>query len=278
MEPKTYRLLALDLDGTLLNSQKELSPRNRRALEKAHEKGVLIVPTTGRFYGGMPQVIRELPFVRYCITINGAQVMDLWENKVLYRAEIPCAQAVEIMSWLDGYPALYDCYQQNESFMTARLREQAMETIEDIHFRNMVRDLRQPVPELKAFLLERGRDLQKIQFFIQDQPLRRWLMEELPRRFADLSVTSSVRENVEINHKDAHKGAALTALAKYLGFGKEAVIAFGDGENDISMLREAGLGVAMENACPQALAAADYITASCDEDGVAQAMEKFILN
>ena len=87
---KPVGIIALDLDGTLLNSDKELSPGNRAALERAAEAGYEIVPTTGRFYGGMPQVIRELPFVRYVITINGAEVADRRTGEVMYRAEIPC--------------------------------------------------------------------------------------------------------------------------------------------------------------------------------------------
>ncbi len=275
MEKREIRLIALDLDGTLLTSDKRLSEGNLRALQKAHEQGIHIVPTTGRFYGGMPECIRKLPFVRYCVTINGAEVVDLQENRVIYSATIPCKQAVEIMAKLDDYPALYDCYQENESFMTATLRERALNTIQDIHFRNMVRDLRQPVEELKAFLTERGRPVQKIQFFIHKPEIRTYLMENLPLWFPHTCVTSSVQENVEINHLRANKGAALSALAQHLGFTKAEILAFGDGENDISMLREAGYGVAMANACENALRAAPYRTLSNDEDGVAKGIETF---
>ncbi len=275
MEKREIRLIALDLDGTLLTSDKGLSERNRLALQKAHEKGIHIVPTTGRFYGGVPQVVRDLPFVRYCVTINGAEVVDLKEHKVIYSSTIPSQQAVEIMTKLDSYPALYDCYQENESFMTATLREKAIRTIEDVHFRNMVRTLRQPVEELKAFLTERNRPVQKIQFFIHEPEIRAYLMEKLPLWFPDTCVTSSVQENVEINHKNAHKGAALRALAAYLGFSSAEILAFGDGENDISMLQEVGYGVAMANACENALRAAPYRTLSNDEDGVAKGIEEF---
>ena len=75
------KLLALDLDGTLLNSSKELTPRTRAALYAAAEAGVEIVPTTGRFFGAMPEAIRTLPFLHYAITINGAQVYDIREKK-----------------------------------------------------------------------------------------------------------------------------------------------------------------------------------------------------
>ena len=119
---KDIRIIALDLDGTLLNSDKELTERGYRALEAAAAKGIEIVPTTGRFYGGMPEVIRDLPFVNYAITINGAQVANVCTGEVLYRAEIPWQRAVELMEYLDTLPVVYDCYLGNGAFMTAQMR------------------------------------------------------------------------------------------------------------------------------------------------------------
>ena len=108
--PDRIGIVALDLDGTLLDSQKRLSAANRAALERAAAEGVQIVPTTGRFFGMMPAVVRDLPFVRYAITVNGAEVYDRVEDKVIAREEIPRLKAVEIMELLDGYDVIYDCY------------------------------------------------------------------------------------------------------------------------------------------------------------------------
>ena len=88
------RIIALDLDGTLLDSAKRLSEANRAALADAAAKGVLIVPTTGRFFGMMPECIRDLPFVRYAITVNGAQVFDRATDAALVREEIPLGDAI----------------------------------------------------------------------------------------------------------------------------------------------------------------------------------------
>ena len=273
--PEGIALIALDLDGTLLNSQKELSVRNRQALERAAEAGIHIVASTGRFYGGMPAFIRALPFLRYVLTINGAQVLDVKTGNVIYKAEIPCAQAISIMSFLDEYPVIYDCYQENDAFMTAALKGRIDDLVSSPHYRKMMHELRRPVPELKAFLSGRGLDVQKIQFFTDRPELRLGLMEELPRHFESLAVSSSVSDNVEINQARANKGEALLALAKHLALPRESLLAFGDGLNDISMLRSAGIGLAMENACPEAKAAADDICLSCDDDGVAAGIEKY---
>ena len=271
--PEPIRIIALDLDGTLLNSDKQLTDRTRAALERAARAGIEIVPTTGRFYGAMPQIIRELPFVRYTITINGAEVADLQTGQVIYKAELPWQQAVEIMSFLDTLPVLYDCYMDNAAFMTAAFRDRIDELVSIPHYQKMLRELRKPVPELKAFVAGQQHGIQKMQFFTNLPDLRLKMLEELPRLFDGLSVSSAVVDNVEINQTHANKGEALMALASHLGVPREGVMSFGDGLNDLTMLHAAGVGVAMANACPEAKEAADHITLSCDEDGVAAAIE-----
>ena len=268
-------IIALDLDGTLLNSNKELSAGNLAALHRAANAGIEIVPTTGRFYGGMPEVIRQLPFVRYAITVNGAEVADLKTGEIIYKAEIPWRQAIEIMTLLDEYPLIYDCYQDNAAWMTAEQKTHIDRIVSSPHYRKMLHELRQPVPELKAVLSQRQKDVQKIQFFTDRSQLRLQLMDSLPLQFEHLCVSSSVSDNVEINQIHANKGEALHALADHLGLPYESTIAFGDGLNDLSMLRDAGIGVAMENACNEAKNIADWITLSCDEDGVAYGINKF---
>ena len=273
-------IIALDLDGTLLNSHKELSRVNLQVLEKAAAKGFAIVPTTGRFYGGMPDFIKALPFVDYAITINGAQVQDLAEQKTVYRAELPWQQAVSIMEWLDEFPVIYDCYVENDAFMAAALKEKIDETIHDAHYRKMFHELRRPVPELKAYIKELALEnlsvgVQKIQFFTAEPAVRRQIMEALPRRFENLAVSSSHVQNVEINQSHANKGEALLALAAYLDVKVDNVYAMGDGLNDLSMIEAAGVGIAMENACAEVKSAADVITDSCDADGVAKAIENY---
>ena len=272
---KSIGIIALDLDGTLLDSDKNLSEKNFAALKRAAESGYEIVPTTGRFYDGMPENIRSLPFVRYAITINGAEVKDLQTGRVLYQAEMPYEQAADLMALFDTLPVIYDCYMDSAGWMTEAQKERIDETVDSVHYRKMLHELRRPVPELKAFLRGRKQDVQKVQFFTRDEELRLRLMKELPNLFPDICVSSSVAQNVEINHKDANKGGALLALAKHLGLPREATISFGDGLNDLSMLKDAGIGVAMENACPEAKEIADWVTASNDADGVALAIEKF---
>lgn len=269
------RLVALDLDGTLLHSNKELPPENEAALRLAAERGVEIVPTTGRFFGGMPECVRALPFIHYAITVNGAQVLDLRQGTTLYRADIPWRRAVEVMQRLDTLPVIYDCYMDGRGYMTRRLQQKAEEFAPDAHYAAMIRRLRTPVDELKGFLAAQQHPVQKIQLFAKETSLQAFLLTDLPRRFPGLLATSSVRNNVELNALHANKGEALQALARALGIPLDATLAFGDGLNDISLLQAAGIGVAMGNAPPEVRAHAGFVTLSCDECGVAAGIRRF---
>ena len=270
------KLIVLDLDGTLLNSAKQLSAENEAALRKAAESGVEIVPATGRFFRGMPDVVRTLPYVHYAVTINGAQVYDVRLDKTVCASEIPNERALKVMEYMDTLPVIYDCYMDGWGWMTRSLWEQAELYAPTKHNAEMIRNLRTPVPELKAHIKEVGHGIQKMQAFYLDPQLRLRSMEELRELFPDMAVSSSISNNIEINSLDAQKGIALAKLAAYLGLDMSQTMAIGDDLNDLSMIKAAGVGVAMANGAPSVKAAADYITGGCDENGVAQAIEHYL--
>ncbi|MBP5254735.1 MAG: HAD family phosphatase [Lachnospiraceae bacterium] len=272
------KLIALDLDGTLLNSEKELTARSAAALRAAAEAGMEIVPSTGRFYRGMPEVIRALPYVKYVITINGAEVYDIRTGEKVYSASIPPEDAVRVMEYLDTLPVIYDCYMDGWGYMTASMHEKAEDYISNAPSLKMVRELRSPVPELKAFVRERQRGIQKLQLFTRDIPLRDALVSVLKAHFPDFVISTALPNNVEINCAAANKGDALKALTEYLGLEREDTMAFGDGLNDLAMIEEAGCGVCMANGHPICRDAADLIAPSCDEDGVAAVIERMLGN
>lgn len=270
------KIIALDLDGTLLDSEKCLSEENRLALERAASKGIEIVPTTGRIYAIIPEVVRQLPFVHYAITVNGAEVYDVKNDRVIAKNELSWEKAVEIMEYLDDFDVVYDCYQNGWGYMTEAHLEKVGDYISSAYFKSIYQKSRTPVPELKAYLREKGQGVQKLQFCTNDQALRKWLLADAQKRFGDVTISAALPYNCEINSQDGHKGGALQKLCDYLGCRMENVMTLGDGLNDITMLQMAGISVAMENAAPEVKAAAKYVTASCDENGVAQAINKFI--
>ena len=277
----TPKIIALDLDGTLLDSAKNLSARNRAALEKAATRGALIVPTTGRFFGMMPPCVRDLPFVRYAITINGAQAYDRATESAIVREEIPLATALALMETLDRYDVIYDCYRANWGWMSAALQAKAKAYATDEHYLRMVLDFRNPVPDLKVHLRETAAegDVQKVMMFVRNDPAAgaaddlAAIRREVAEKFPDIVTTSSTWNNLEFNISTAHKGRALERLAQYLGLTLADCAAFGDGLNDLSMVEAAGLGVAMGNAVDEVKAVAKTIAPTNDEDGVAAVLE-----
>ena len=270
------RIIALDLDGTLLDSDKNLSEANRAALAAAAAKGILVVPTTGRFFGMMPPAVRDLPFVRYAITVNGAQVYDRETDTAIVREELPLEQALAIMCYLDGFDVIYDCYQDNWGRMTRTMQEKAEEYAQCPHYVKMIREFRKSYPDLKEYLAEQGRDVQKIMLFARDPAVRDRILADIQTHFDDLAVSTSTFNNLEINTATAHKGRAIERFAAHFGWTLANCMAFGDGLNDLSMVKMAGTGVAMANAAPEVLAAADYVTLSNDDDGVAAALRHFL--
>jgi len=278
---KPVKIVALDLDGTLLDSQKRLSGRSRAALAAAAADGVAVVPTTGRFFGMIPPAVRDLPFVRYAITVNGAQVYDRETDSAIAREEIPVETAVGLMRILDRHDVIYDCYRLNWGWTTASHQEKAADYATDDHYLKLVREFRNPVPELKAHLRETAAqgDVQKVMLFARKADAAAAkadlaaISQEVAAAYPDIAITSSTWNDLEFNAPTANKGRALERLAQHLGLTLESCAAFGDGMNDLSMVSAAGLGVAMENAVPEVKAAATLIARTNDDDGVARVLE-----
>lgn len=273
----SIKLIAFDLDGTFLDPKKNIHPDNIKALKAAAEKGVVIVPATGRIVGGVPQQIRELPFIRYYVTVNGAFVYDAVEDKAVARAEIPLEDALSLLRYEDSLGISYDCYQDGWGYMSADMYDRAGEYVTDPGILKLVLTLRTKVPELKEYLRQKGESVQKLQLYFTDMQERARQFETLPGMFPDMAFTTSVPFNIEINSSAATKGQGLAALCGLLGIKAEEVLAFGDDRNDADMIRFAGVGVAMENAIEELRAAADWVTASNSEAGVARGIERFVL-
>ena len=273
------KLIAFDLDGTFLNDKKEIPPENLEAIKAAAAKGIHIVPATGRLHIGVHEAIKALPFVRYFILVNGAQVYDAVENRTIYKGEIPLDMALSVIDYMETLPVIYDCYQNGCGWMSQHMFDRIEDYVENPAMQAAVRRQRRPVPDLRTTLIERGESVQKQQMFFKDiEEMRSQRDEILPRLFPELLHTTSVVTNIEINHVSAGKDKGLEALCRHLGFGLENAMAFGDGTNDSCMLRAAGLGVAMSNADEAVLAVADYVTGSNNEAGVAEAIRRFVLD
>ncbi|MBO6040834.1 MAG: HAD family phosphatase [Oscillospiraceae bacterium] len=266
------RLIAFDLDGTLLNTQKHIPQENKDALIAAAEEGVILVPATGRILGGMPEELMELGLFRYFIFSNGAEIYDLQERRRIQDACIPTDLALRICDYMDTLPVLYDFYRGETGYMQQEMHQQALTLMAfEPYMVDLIRRLRVPVPDIREEIKKHPETpLEKMQMYfrLEDMDLREKQMIEVPRRFPDVMASSSVKNNLEINSVKAGKGQALLAICRLLEIPEEASMAFGDGRNDAELLKMAGCGVAMANAHPSVLEVADRVTENNDKAGV----------
>ena len=274
MYTSPIRLIAVDLDGTVLNDRKQLTPRTAAALAAAAAQGVEIVPATGRTAAGLPAELLALPGVHYAITSNGARMMDLAAGRPLCELYLAQDKALAAFDILARYDCMADLFQDGQGYTTAANRAAAYRFVPE-NLREYVLRNRAVVPDLRAFIAQQARGVEKLTVFFLDEAERRRAWAEVAALGVD--VVSSLPLNMEVNAAGVDKGAGLLALAAQLGLPAGALMACGDGGNDTAMIKAAGLGVAMANAFPEVKAAARFVTASNNEDGVALAVERFVL-
>mgnify|MGYP003098899564 FL=1 len=267
------RLIAADMDGTLLDDEKRIPEENLRAFRACAAQGIEIVPATGRTMRGLPDELRNLPGVHYAILTNGAQVVDLAKNEILDSCRIP-AEKIMMMARTSSDEIMYDVYVGGIGYTMPEFYNDVYKYVSSEGLAELVRRTRDTVPDNIAYLKERGQDAEKINMFFRDMDARKRMREELSK-LPGILVSSSIPNNLEINAEGADKGGALLRLAARLGIARESTMGFGDGENDLSMIRMAGIGVAMENGHESVKEAADYITKTNNEAGVAKAICHF---
>ena len=273
------KLIAFDLDGTLLDDHKEIPEANVSALAAAAEKGILIVPASGRIYRFMPEPVRSLPSARYFITTNGGEVYDADEDRVLYSAQISLERALQVFDHMKTLDVLYDCYADNTRYTERSFAGKADDYFTDPLMNAMLHSYilttRQETDDVRTFIVNRNGPVQKMQMYFRDPAERIRQLELLPQIFPDLVISTSLPNNIEINSAEATKGQALAALCSQLGIDRTEAIAFGDGLNDLDMMQYAGISVAMENADSLIKESASYVTASNNDAGIAKALTYF---
>lgn len=268
------KLIAFDLDNTLLTTKKEVTPETLRVLSRAAKLGIEIVPATGRIWSAVPANVRSMEFVRYAITLNGAEVIDVKTGATLYEALMPPERGVTLCNAFDDLEIVHDCIAEGVRYMKRWCYDRIDAIASGKWQADIIRASARPVDDFNGAVMK-TKGIQKIQTYTLDVDLRAKLLEALPVVFPKVLFTSSVPNNIEINDPKADKGDALKFLTEYLGLTASESMAFGDGLNDLSMIKAAGIGVAMGNACRELLSVADHVTSSCDDDGVAEGIKTF---
>ena len=265
---QNYRLLVLDLDGTLTNSKKEISPRNLRTLLRLQQSGVRLVLASGRPTYGIAPLAEQLQMKEYngyILSYNGGEIINWNTGELLYKNLLPD----------DVLPILYQTATDNEQTILTYDNESILtEHPDDEYVQKEAFLNKMQVRRIANFLRETPRPLPKC--LIVGNPEQRIKPEaELSLRLQrQISVYRSEPYFLELVPLGIDKARSLAVLLEKLGMTREEMAAMGDGYNDLSMIKFAGLGIAMENAQEPVKAAADCIAPSNDEDGVAIAIEQ----
>ena len=275
MEHK-IKMIGLDLDGTVLTEKKELTVRTREAISSSLAQGVVVLVATGRPWMGVPEELRHFPGMHYALTSNGARIIDTQTDQVIEEHLLGPDLAQKVLEICGKYDTLQEVYFDGQGYAPA----DKMNCVEKYHKNpsmcEYMRKTRIPVDDISELVKKENRGLDKVQALFADMNERRAAWKELEAEDG-LELVGSLRYNIEINAAGVNKGKGLVNLGRMLGIRREEIMACGDGDNDIVMLREAGFGVAMANGEEKVKEAADYITLSNEEDGVADVIEKYVL-
>lgn len=266
-----YKYLSLDLDGTLTNSQKIITPKTKNALIKAQENGITIILASGRPTKGILPIAEELrlkEFGGYILSYNGAKIINCKTDEVIYEKFLPdeIKETVYNISKKYGINILtYD----NDAIITEN-------SDSFIEIESKINHM--PVKIVKSFT--EALNFPVIKYLMTGEPA---ILEEIePLVYKKLSGYGNVFRSepffLEVVPENLDKAASMNVFLQSLGSDRTELIACGDGFNDKSMIEFAGLGVAMENAQKPVKDVADYITLSNDSDGIAKVVDKFIFS
>lgn len=282
------KLIASDMDGTLLNDHVEVSDANAQAIKRAQNEGIHFIIATGRDYPGGYPMVKEKGITCPFIGLNGAQYFDE-EGNNLYNRGLEKKMVRRLLDIFEEHHVHHELMTSDGIYAKNReerleilagflkdlnpdlsyeeAKQNALERVEDVTF---VSDFHDVVEDDKIFILkmtchsESGPEVLK--------PVR----EQIEAEILNVAVTASSRKNLEINHIKAQKGTAVAEYAKKHDIKPEEVMTLGDNINDLSMLKWAKYGTAMANAVPEAKEAANYETSSNVKNGVAEAISRVL--
>lgn len=272
---KHIKLVASDLDGTLLNKNKEITPRLFEALKKLDELGIYFVPSTGRPFGTVPKTIKELPFLKYVITSNGAAIYDAMEQKNIIENYLTPEAVDAVIAIAKDLPVITEYFIEGKAYIAKKVYDDLspFDLTESHEF--YIKNSRTPVENFWEEMKKNNTVLENINLVFKDMELRKEIWDRL-KALGLASVTAATTKNIEITSLYATKAQALEKLCEVLGFNRENVLAMGDGDNDMPMIQFAGIGVAMANGEEHIKQAADIIADDCNDFGAAKILEQII--
>lgn len=285
MENK-YKLIVSDIDGTLFNSDGKISNKNLEAIKDVTSKGIKFALVSGRSYGFLKGLSDEYGINIDAIGYNGTEIRD--ENgNIIWKRYMDKQDVIDIAKFLEDADCLFKVFTTKgivckrprkirsiaEEILKSRNEEITDETIKSKENDILLSDL--IVSDMIEYIERKDSDIVKIEVIDSSRDYLNKISEKV-KGISEVFITSSYGLNIEIMHKEVNKGNAIKNFAQYLGIDTNEVMAFGDNVNDIEMIEEAGMGVAVENAVDELKKVANFITLSNNEDGVAYAINKFV--
>ena len=272
----SIKLIALDLDGTTINNDRVISEGNRKAMAAAADKGVNIVIATGRPLGALPRDVFEIEAIRYALTSNGASITDIREDRTFYENCLSPRAVEASVELLRQHDYVLETFVKGVAYIEGWYYEEVKRTGYCFRDANYILNTRNPVDDIYDFMLKNREHLENINVNFEDISEKPAMHEKLIM-LPETTITSSFDHNLEIGGETTSKADALRQMGRLMGIDRSEMMAIGDSPNDIAMLKEAGTAVAVGNAKDEVKAMADYIAPTNHEDGVADAIEKFVL-
>jgi len=264
-----YRLMAMDLDDTLLTDELTVSDSTKESMKQAIARGIHLTIATGRMFASAQQVAKQVGLNVPIITYQGSLVRNLLDEQVLYERSVPVGAAAR----------LYDYCREHGMHLQTYIEDRLYAAEDNDKLKAYAAQSRIPYTVTESFATMVTTSPRQTKLVVIDEPARLDAMKpELERLLGpDVHLTKSKDHYLELLHREGTKGHALRFLAEHYGIPLEETIAIGDAWNDREMIEAAGLGVAMANAVPGLKELADYVTLSNNEDGVKHVLEKFVL-
>ncbi len=265
----SYRLLALDLDGTLLNSRKEITQQTRDAIARLQTKGIHVVLCTGRIVGEAAEFAREIRCDDLMVTAGGAAIATASNEKILRDWAMPCEIGAKVVEAVQDIPVRIMIYVGDKIYINPFSDRDFVVNyrVEGFHANKVVME------DIAGYIREHKLKVSKAYAIGAQRDLDHALQSIRPLPY--ISITNSGSDNFEIMPAGVDKGMALVKLGQMLGVTPEEMVAIGDSDNDAAMLRAVGAPVAMGNADESIKRIARYITADCNHNGIAQAIQYF---
>lgn len=265
-----FKLIASDLDGTLLNSQRKISKEALDILSRTAEKGIDFVICTGRMYDSLKFILPQLPFCKYAITCMGAEIYDNFQKKRIYAETMDRNDVLWVADYALKRNIHMNIYSDNVLYTNS------LDEYSQIYFKETTTMAQAIDGDVKEFL--KSRDLTKLVLIDEPDKIKEYEKDIRNHFGCNLNICASSEYFVEMSSIKAQKDVTLNMLADKLSVKKNEMIVFGDSGNDVAMLKNTGFSVCVANGWDEAKEVSDIIVESNDNDGVARTVNRLILS